>query len=242
MAGNARRPRMAADGREVSRLLSEEELRGMSRAERLGLLRALVALDNSEQADRLVGRRRRAVVLIASIACCIALAAWIAVLALTLPRYYRAGGWRGAWVGFDFALLVTFAVTGWAAWRRRQVLVICLVVLATLLCCDAWFDVMLDAHTKGFEFSLLSALVVELPLAALAITGARLLLRRTVAVVRRYEGQSGPAPRLREARLVGGNPGAPLWNLFRESAEFRSDSCDPPGETRPAEPPGRAAS
>ena len=56
----------------------------------------------------------------------------------------------GAWVGFDLALLVAFAATGWAAWRRRQVLIICLVVLATLLCCDAWFDVVLDLRTSGF--------------------------------------------------------------------------------------------
>jgi hypothetical protein len=37
--------------------------------------------------------------------------------------------------------------------RRRQVPIICLVVLATLLCCDAWFDVVLDARTAGFELS-----------------------------------------------------------------------------------------
>jgi hypothetical protein len=210
----------------VSGLLSEEELRRLSREERLGLLRTLVALDNSDQADLPVGPRRRATVLIAIVMCCVVLAAWIAVLALTLPRYYRSGGWRGAWVGFDGALLVAFAVTGWAAWRRRQVLVICLIVLATLLCCDAWFDVVLDAHTKGFELSLLSALVVELPLAVLAITGARRLLHRTVAIVRRYEGQSGPPPRLRQARLVGGGPGSDIRDLFRESAEFAGESCD----------------
>jgi hypothetical protein len=40
-----------------------------------------------------------------------------------------------------------------------------------LLCCDAWFDVVLDSHTRGFEVSLLSALLVELPLAVLAIAG-----------------------------------------------------------------------
>jgi hypothetical protein len=58
------------------------------------------------------------------------------------------------------------------------VLIICLVVLATLLCCDAWFDVALDARTAGFELSLLSAVVVELPLAALAGWGARRLRLR----------------------------------------------------------------
>jgi hypothetical protein len=89
--------------------------------------------------------------------------------------------------------------------RRRQVLIICLVVLATLLCCDAWFDVLLDARTAGFELSLLSAVVIELPLAALAGWGARRLLLTSVAVVRRYEGEQGPAPTLWRARLIGGS-------------------------------------
>jgi hypothetical protein len=220
-------------------LLSEEELRCMSPDERLRLLRALVALDSSEAAAQTAGRRRRAIVLTAIVACCVVLAAWIAVLALTLPPYYRAGDWRGAWVGFDVALLAAFAVTGWAAWRRRQILVICLVVLATLLCCDAWFDVVLNAHTKGFQVSLLSALLIELPLAVLAIAGARRLLRMTVAIVRRYEGHQGPPPRLRQARLVGGAPGSDLRDLFREPAETGGEPRDPRSAARTAERPGR---
>jgi hypothetical protein len=220
-------------------LLSEDDLRRMSPDERLRLLRALVALDSSEAAEQTAGRRRRAIVLTAIVACCVILAAWIAVLALTLPPYYRAGDWRGAWVGFDVALLATFAVTGWAAWRRRQILVICLVVLATLLCCDAWFDVVLNAHTKGFQVSLLSALVIELPLAVLAIAGARRLLRMTVAIVRRYEGHQGPPPGLRQAHLVGGAPGSDLRDLFHESAETGGGPPDPRRAARAAERPGR---
>jgi hypothetical protein len=144
------------------------------------------------------------------------LAAWIGVLATTLPRYYRAGDWRGAWVGFDIALLVTFAATAWAAWRRRQILIICLVVLATLLCCDAWFDVVLDARTSGFEVSLLSAILIELPLAAIAIRGARRLVRITNAVMRRYRGESGPVPRLRDIPLAGVAADRPLSDLLTE--------------------------
>jgi len=145
---------------------------------------------------------------------CAALAAWIGVLAATLPRYYRAGDWRGAWVGFDIALLLTFAATGWAVWRRRQILIICLVVLATLLCCDAWFDVVLDARTSGFEVSLLSAILIELPLAAIAILGARRLVRVTSAVMQRYRGESGPVPRLREIPLAGVGPDRPISDLL----------------------------
>ena len=76
-------------------------------------------------------------------------------------------------------LFLAFAATAWAAWRRRQVLILCLVVLATLLCCDAWFDTTLDWGTPGFIDSLTLALVVELPLAVVAMIGARRLLRLT---------------------------------------------------------------
>lgn len=200
-------------------MFDEEELRRMTPQERLALRRALAALDQPEPAAGRFGDRRRAILLIAIIGCCLALAVWIGLLAVTLPRYYRSGGWRGAWVGFDVGLLLAFAATGWAWLRRRQILVICLVVLATLLCCDAWFDVVLDARTAGFEVSLLSAIVVELPLAALAILGARRLLRTTQATVRRYQGLSGPVPRLRKIPLVGVEPDRPLHHLLAEPAE-----------------------
>jgi len=197
-------------------VFDEDRLREMSHAERHRLMRALAAVENADPDPDQVSSRRRAIVLAVILVCCVVLAAWIGVLAVTLPRYYRSGGWRGAWVGFDLALLAAFAVTGWAAWRRRQVLIICLVVLATLLCCDAWFDVLLDARTKGFELSLLTALFVELPLAGLAILGARRLLHLNIAVVRRYEGETGDAPRLRQAKIIGGSPSWHLSDLFTE--------------------------
>src|SRR5580692_607495 len=162
----------------------------MTPQQRLELRRALADIDSEAMAIR-SRDRRRAIILAVIVVCCIVLAAWTGVLATTLPRYYRSGGWRGAWVGFDIALLGAFAATGWAAWRRRQVLIVCLIVLSTLLCCDAWFDVVLDARTRGFELSLLSAVFVELPLAALAAYGARRLLHLSIAVVRRYEGEAG---------------------------------------------------
>jgi hypothetical protein len=219
-------------------LIGEQRLRDLSRGDRLRLMQALVALDGRDAAADRAVRRRRVVGLVVIIFCCLALAAWIGVLAVTLPRYYRSGGWRGAWVGFDCALLLVFACTGWAAWRRRQVLIVCLVVLATLLCCDAWFDVVLDARTKGFELSLLSALFIELPLAAAAILGARRLLRLNVAVVRRYEGDTAAPVSLRQVRLIGGAPGSNLSDLFRECQP--TDSVEEP-RTRPRDGPASRA-
>jgi hypothetical protein len=197
-------------------VFDEDQLRQMSHGERHRLMRALAAIENADPGPDQVSSRRRAIVLAVIIVCCVVLAVWIGVLAVTLPRYYRSGGWRGAWVGFDLALLTAFAVTGWAAWRRRQVLIICLVVLATLLCCDAWFDVLLDARTQGFMLSLLTAVFIELPLAGLAILGARRLLRLSISVIRRYEGDPAPHRRLRQAAIIGGSPGSHLSDLFNE--------------------------
>ncbi len=215
-------------------MFDEQELRAMSAQDRLSLMRVLASLDRRDQPASPSGARRRAIVLAVIVICCICLAAWIGLLAATLPRYYRTGGWRGAWVGFDLAELAAFAVTGWALWRRRQILIICLVVLATLLCCDAWFDVVLDAHTSGFWLSLLSAIVIELPLAAVAILGARRLLRTTMAVTRRYQGEAGPLPPLREIPLIGAGPGrslrdllaAPPMPLMTESGEATGPGLD----------------
>jgi hypothetical protein len=207
-------------------MLDEQELRRMSPQERLRLRQTLAALDEQDLTASGAGERRRKILLAAIIICCLALAAWIGVLAATLPRYYRAGGWRGAWVGFDLAELAAFLVTGWAAWRRRQILIICLVVLATLLCCDAWFDVVLDARTKGFLLSLLSALLIELPLAAVAILLARRLLRRTNAVLLRIQGVCGPVPGLRKIPLVGVNPSRPFSDVLGEAGELMTEHAE----------------
>lgn len=184
-------------------MIDEAELRRMSPAERAELARAIATIDSPGLPGGSWNERRRIIFLAGIIGCCVILAIWTGVLAVTLPRYYRSGGWRGAWVGFDLALLGTFAATAWAAWRGRQVLIICLVVLATLLCCDAWFDVSLNLHTSGFLLSLLSALLVELPLAALAIMGARRLLRLTMGLVGMRGGDRGRVPPLWRVPLFG---------------------------------------
>lgn len=197
-------------------MYDEEEVRRMTPLERQRLRLILAEIDSRDLAGWARERWRRAVILGVIVVCCIVLAAWTGLLAATLPRYYRSGGWRGAWVGFDIALLAAFAATGWASWRRRQILIVCLVVLATLLCCDAWFDVVLDARTSGFWLSLLSALLIELPLAAVAFLGARRLIRMTNAVMLRYQGLNGPVPHLRDIPLAGVQPGGPLTDLLIE--------------------------
>jgi hypothetical protein len=184
-------------------VIDEAELRRMSPGERARLARALAELDAPPPVPVPGSALRRRLVIAAALIGALALAAWIGVLAETLPRYYRAGGWRVTWVGFDLALLAVLAVTAWAAWKRRQVLILCLVVLATLLCCDAWFDTSLDLHTRGFVASLVLALAVELPVAAGALIGARRLLRLTIGRMEVLEGSRAPVPAFWRVPLFG---------------------------------------
>jgi hypothetical protein len=214
-------------------VLDEAELRRMSRPERVRLARMLTAMDGP-RVPRAAGDWRRRLLIAAALVCALALAAWIGVLAVTLPGHYRAGGWSAAWVGFDGALLLAFAATAWAAWRRRQVLILCLVVLATLLACDAWFDTALDYATRGFTLSLLLALLIELPLAALALIGARRLLRLTFSRLDALRGETGPVPPLLKVPLFGDySTGDGYRDLFRQS-RARPDEAAP-------DPDGRAA-
>jgi hypothetical protein len=211
-------------------VIDEGDLRRMSPDERRQLARLLASIDEPHvlRDHRAVLRRRLSLLLF--MGSCVVLAAWIAVLMLTLPKHYTAGHWRGAWVGFDMALLGAFAATAWAAWRERQILIILLTVTGTLLCCDAWFDVILDLGTRNIWESVGSALFAELPLAFIAFTAARRLLRMSVGVVMQLEGITAEVP--------------PLWKipLFAEGltaalpARYRNEARDtPPQEAARAE-------
>ena len=52
-----------------------------------------------------------------------------------------------------------------------------LLITGTLLCCDAWFDVILDSGTRQIWGSVASAVFIELPLAILMFNAARRLIR-----------------------------------------------------------------
>ena len=179
----------------------------MTRDERRQLARALAAIDlpHPRLDPRL--RRRQRLALLVMMACCVALAGWIAILILTLPGRYTSSDWRAVWVGLDIAELLGFAATAWAAWHQRQVVIFLMVMTGTLLLCDAWFDLALDYGSSAFTGSVLSAVLAEIPLALLMFVGARRLVRVTVETVMQLSGGGGPAP--------------PLWRvpLFADGLE-----------------------
>jgi len=177
-----------AERRELASLLAELDepavrpapAKTAETAETAETAKAAMAAPDPYRIDPIL-RRERGLALLVAAACCVILAGWIVVLAATLPHRFDAHHWRAVWVNFDVFLLAAFAVTAWAIWRQRQVLILLLVLIGTMLCCDAWFDVGTSLATNGFWISLGSAVFAELPLAILAFLGARRLLRATVA-------------------------------------------------------------
>jgi hypothetical protein len=163
-------------------VINEADLRRMSPGERRRLARSLAVLDSPQRLLGIYLARGRRLGALVSVAACIVLAGWIIVLVLTLERSFHAQHWKGAWVGFDLVLLLAFAATGWAFWRGRQVVIACLIVTGTLLCCDAWFDVVLDLGSSDVWVSVAFAVLVELPMAFLLFNAARRLIRLSALI------------------------------------------------------------
>lgn len=112
--------------------------------------------------------------------CAFALVPWTAYLAVSLPNVYNTRHWAVAWTGFDVLELFALAATAYYAWRGRQALIAYAIAAATLLICDAWFDITLDLGTPGIWTSLASAAFIELPLAFFLIHRATMLIRLTM--------------------------------------------------------------
>jgi hypothetical protein len=204
-------------------VINEAELRRMTRDERRELARALAAIDVPHPLLDPRLRRRRRLGLLVMTACCVALAAWIAVLLQILPGRYTSSDWRAVWVGLDIAELLGFAATAWAAWHQRQIVIILMIVTGTLLLCDAWFDLALDYGSSGFTASILSAVLVEIPLAFALFAGARRLVRVTFETVMQLSGGSGPVPPLWRVPLFADGLEECLPARFRPGANQRQD-------------------
>jgi hypothetical protein len=182
-------------------VIDEAELRAMSQRDRQELVRMLARIELPHPSREPKQVRRRRLGLIVMVVICVILAAWIAVLALTLRAHFRVTYWPAVWVGLDIAELAGFVATAWAAWRQRQILIVFLIITATLLLSDAWFDMALDYGSRGFVVSLLEAILVEIPLAVIMFAAARRLIRLNVHTLMRLQGITGPLPPLRYVPL-----------------------------------------
>ncbi|MBU3059957.1 hypothetical protein KO481_00210 [Nocardia sp. NEAU-G5] len=126
---------------------------------------------------------------------------WVVYLATSLPSRHEVTQWDVAWVGFDFFVIGSIGMTALWAWLHRRIFIPWAIVTATLLCCDAWFDIVLDWNTPDLPVSLLTAGAGELPLAALLFYVARRLIRLSIAAAWAHQGQD-EIPRISMRRLL----------------------------------------
>ena len=91
---------------------------------------------------------------------------WTLWIAWTLPNRHLADHWALAWGGFDLGLAAALAATAVAVLRRSWLTPIAATVAATMLVCDAWFDVVTARGRMTVTIAVLEALLAELPLAA----------------------------------------------------------------------------
>jgi hypothetical protein len=148
-------------------MVTDEELRALSPEQRRDLARRLAAVMADDARVRLA-RRRRTVLAVAALAC-VALVCWAGWLSTDLPARYLVGHWDLAWVGFDLLLAGCVGATGVLTWRGSPFRAGAAFATAVLLVCDAWFDVVTATGSGYLLTSVLSAALVELPLAA--VTG-----------------------------------------------------------------------
>lgn len=126
---------------------------------------------------------------------------WTTYLGVALPSHFVVRHWNVAWVGFDGALVLVLAYTAWAAWFRRRIVIASAIVAATLLVCDAWFDVVTSFGTRDEPLTIATALIAELPLAAFFVWLARQTIRQTDATFRSLLRQEAAAHELGEVPL-----------------------------------------
>jgi hypothetical protein len=97
----------------------------------------------------------------------IGLVPWTLYLTFNLPSRHVTLHYDLAWVGFDVALACALAATTVAAVRRSHWLVPLAAVTGTMLCCDAWFDIVTSRAGGEMWEAVAEAVFAELPLAAL---------------------------------------------------------------------------
>jgi sterol desaturase/sphingolipid hydroxylase (fatty acid hydroxylase superfamily) len=135
----------------------------------------------------------------ALLVCALVLIPWTALLFLTLPPHYVANHWRLAWGGFDIGLGIALAATALTVARRSPFAEVTATITGTLLCCDAWFDVLTSRGVSDVAQAAASAVFVELPLAGLCFWMAR-NLAHAVEIARPFLQAAGF--RISENRLV----------------------------------------
>jgi len=159
-------------------ILTDEQIAALTPEQRRELITRLEQ-PLSDLIDPELLRRIRRIRLGLMIICSIAMIPWLVYLSVTLPENYVAQNWPVTWVGFDILLVVFMSATAVLGYLRRQLLMLAAFTSGVLLICDAWFD-LTTAGPKDLWLSLITALLIEVPLAIFMIIGAQRIVRLTM--------------------------------------------------------------
>ncbi|MBO0856776.1 MAG: hypothetical protein J2P18_23760 [Nocardia sp.] len=121
----------------------------------------------------------------------LAMIPWMVYLGFSLPEDYHASNWPLVWLGFDSLLVLMMAATAYLGWRRRALVILPAFGTGLLLCTDAWFDTT-TAGPDDLWVSICTALLAEVPLAIVLLTGALTLFRYLVLTHPLHESAIGP--------------------------------------------------
>jgi len=103
----------------------------------------------------------------------IGLVPWTVWIAYELPQRHLARHWDVAWGGFDAAMAGLLLATAFAAVRRSPWIQSTATAAATMLACDAWFDMATASRGSEEAMAIATAILIELPLAVLCLWVAR---------------------------------------------------------------------
>jgi hypothetical protein len=174
-------------------ILTDEQIAALSPEQRRDLISRLEQPLSDVVDPEFLARVRR-IRLTLLTAGSIAMVPWLGYLAVTLPDNYVAHNWVVTWIGFDILLVGFMLATLVLGYLRRQLLVFTAFTTGVLMICDAWFDLM-TAGPRDVRLSVLTALLIELPLAIFMIVSAVRIMRLTLT------------------RLWLLDPGMRLWDL-----------------------------
>ncbi|WP_265443173.1 hypothetical protein [Flexivirga meconopsidis] len=174
--------------------LTDDEIAALRPAERIELVRRLKTggvLEALVRTELRRARRRRAIALTITAVCTALLLPWVVYLALTLPDQYVAHAWALTWTGFDALLVVMLGLTAFFAWKRRVLVVLTSFATGVLLLADAWFDIT-TADPDDVRLSIVSAIVVEIPLACFLMFIGASIVWRIAGLLNVMTGQGDP--------------------------------------------------
>lgn len=115
----------------------------------------------------------------------IGLVPWTVWIAYDLPQRHLARHWDVAWAGFDAAMAGLLLATAFAAVRRSPWIQSTATAAATMLACDAWFDMATASRGRELAMAIATALLIELPLAVICLWVARNVERTHELLLRR---------------------------------------------------------